>query len=85
MQMLEARIPPRAKTQRQDLFTLRKNDWLAVCSVTCHVRGGDVTWELHLYVGAPETEILAASCESQKELFHLGEKWNAKMRANGWR
>ena len=85
MQVLDAHTPaPRAVTESQNVFRLRKHDWEAVCYVVCANPGDDPTWEIHLYIGTPENELMAAFCDSQNEVLGLGDKWKTKMLARGW-
>lgn len=67
------------------LFTLRKNDWRAICEAVR--RGSDAqtaTWELHLYVGAPDNEIISGSCGSRSAVVELAGRWKGRMLAKGW-
>ena len=84
MQTLDDRSYDEMTTEGEEVFTLRKGDWVAVCSLTSRPSPHDLTWELRLFVGTPENELMAAYCESHDEVSRLSEKWKTKLLANGW-
>ena len=85
MQTLEKCTSDRSVTESEEVFTLRKGDWVAVCNLTSHASQHDTSWELRLFVGTPENELMAAYCDSHGEVSRLSHKWKTKLLANGWR
>lgn len=84
MQTLDGRALGRVTTETREVFTLRKGDWVAVCNLTSHTSKHDTSWELRLFVGTPDNELIAAYCDSHSEVSHLSEKWTRNLLANGW-
>jgi len=84
MQILDDQELVRVTTETKEVFTLRKGDWIAWCNLTSHASRHETTWELQLFVGTPDNELMAAYCDSQGEVFSLREKWKTKLLANGW-
>ena len=68
----------------EEVFTLRKGDWVAVCDLTCHGSQHHRTWLLRLFVGTPDNELIAAYCDSHREVSSLSETWKGKLIAHGW-
>ena len=85
MQTLDDRSFDEVMTEDAEVFTLQKGDWVAVCSLTSYPSQHDITWELRLFVGTPDNELMAASCESHHDVCSLSEKWKTRLLANGWR
>ncbi len=50
-----------------------------MCNLTCHASQRDTTWELQLFVGTPDNELMAAYCDSGAEVFSLSDKWKTKL------
>ncbi|MDQ3418184.1 MAG: hypothetical protein M3541_05295 [Acidobacteriota bacterium] len=84
MQILDDQESVRVATETKEVFTLRKGDGVAVCTLTSHASQHETTWELQLFVGTSDNELMATYCDSQGEVFSLSEKWNTKLLANGW-
>lgn len=84
MQTLDGRALGRVTTETREVFTLRKGDWVAVCNLTSHTSAHGTSWELRLFVGTPDNELMAAYCDSHSEVAKLHENWTRKLRANGW-
>ncbi len=84
MQILDDQELAGLVTEIKEVFTLRKGDWVAVCNLTSHASQRETTWELQLFVGTPDNELMAAYCDSQGEVLSLSEKWETKLLANGW-
>ena len=84
MQILDGRALGRVTTATEEVFRLRKGDWVAVCHLTSHASQHDTTWELRLFVGTPDNELMAAYCDSQSEVFTLLEKWKTQLLEKGW-
>lgn len=75
---------PGASIETEEVFSLRKGDWVAVCSRTRHASECAESWELRLFVGTPENELIAAYCDSPSNVSDVVERWKAKLLARGW-
>ena len=76
---------PAPGAHNEVLFTLTKNDWRALCEAVCRTPDPQTaTWELHLYIGAPDNEIISGSCGSRTAVLELADKWKGRMIAKGW-
>jgi hypothetical protein len=76
---------PNPATHHEVLFTLRKDQWRAICEAVCRRPDPRTsTWELHLYIGAPDNEIISGSCGSRSAVIELADTWKGRMRAKGW-
>jgi hypothetical protein len=84
MQIIHDQELGRVATETTEVFSLRKGDWVALCNLTSPASQHDPTWELQLFVGTPDNELMAAYCDSQGEVFTLLEKWKTKLLEKGW-